>query len=319
MFCAMPDSIVGDVIYAALGDFDDAFRLLAGKSVDLRVVVTVDTVHGADVLWLDALIAGTRLEDFGYGLGGNLRHHATAAGAWLAVAVGSTGVANGLDAVRFRLVLRVDELPERGVVGNGVERTGFDDLAVSVPQRGGLTALEAAGIYADLDVDGVAAVARVGIEHADADGLPALHEVDFEDVALRAAHRAGVEDISVGDVLGDFSGRDCRDTLDVDVAGAVLLCLHLCRPFSWLAFVPFGNSIIAASETRVCEKRQFIYITHIESDDVPGCSIDRQPDIREEGRDGERAEGDNSHTNMKDTEAKSHFVSASVSIFIYSI
>lgn len=188
----MPASIVGDVIYAALGDFDDALRLLAGESVKLGVVVTVDTVYGTDVFRLNTLVAGTHLEDFGYGLGGNLRHHATAAGAGLAVAGGSTGVADGLDAVRFRLVLRVDELPERGVVGNGVERTGFDDLAVSVPQRGALTALEAAGIYAGLDVDGVAAVAGIGIEHADADGFIALHEVDFEDVALRAAHRAGV-------------------------------------------------------------------------------------------------------------------------------
>ena len=68
MFCAMPASIVGDVIYAALGDFDDPLRLLAGESVEFGIVVTVDTVHGTDVLRLDALIAGTRLEDFGYAI-----------------------------------------------------------------------------------------------------------------------------------------------------------------------------------------------------------------------------------------------------------
>ena len=282
-----------------LGDFDDPLRLLAGKSVQLGVIVPVDTVHGADVLGLDALVARTRLEDSRDSLGGDLRHHAAAVGAGLAVACGATCVTDGLDSVRFRLVLRVDELPERGVVGDGVERAGVDDLAVSVPQRGGLPALESAIIYAGLYVDGVAAVAGVGVEHADADGLPALHEVDLEDVALRAAHRTGVEDITVGDVLCDFRGSDCRNPLDVDVAGAVLRCLHLSRPFSWLTFVSFDDFIIAASAAGACEKRQFIYTTHIESDDVHGCSIDRQPDIREEERDGERGDGDNSHTNPK--------------------
>ena len=75
-----------------LGDFDDSLRLLAGESVQLGIVVTVDTVYGTDVLRLNTLVAGTRLEDFGYGLGGNLRHHSTAAGAGLAVAGGTAGV-----------------------------------------------------------------------------------------------------------------------------------------------------------------------------------------------------------------------------------